>query len=347
MDSCATADQAGFVTNPLSAFELCRDTEFDAIQTGLSGVFACNGNFDSLKPCSGAAPSFLRAVQLTHMTLAVVRFGQEIRINVEAPAYNLTLPVRGRTLCRFGSQNILIGPGLCAVNTPGVPCVVPRCGADVETLCIKIRREALEETLAAMIGRPVRSVVRFALELDLDTPRGRSWLSVLSLLLSELASPASLARTSWHHLDQLEQLVISTLLRAQPHDFSRELRRETAPMHCRSVKRVVDAIQDAPERPWSLATLAKIAGTSGRRLQQGFQSQIGMSPMAYLQNVRLERVHRDLLKDVGQVTALSTSWGFTHLGRFASAYRARYGESPRDTRRRSQSIMLLQQKGAS
>ncbi|WP_410468237.1 helix-turn-helix domain-containing protein [Amycolatopsis methanolica] len=59
--------------------------------------------------------------------------------------------------------------------------------------------------------------------------------------------------------------------------------------------------------------------------------------MAYLQNVRLDRAHQDLLDtDPSRttVTHVASRWGFTHLGRFAAAYRARYEEPPSRTLQR-------------
>jgi transcriptional regulator GlxA family with amidase domain len=57
--------------------------------------------------------------------------------------------------------------------------------------------------------------------------------------------------------------------------------------------------------------------------------------MAYLRRVRLQKVREELLRDSADgVTDIATRWGFEHLGRFAGAYRRRYGETPSETRRR-------------
>ena len=127
--------------------------------------------------------------------------------------------------------------------------------------------------------------------------------------------------------------MISSLLRAQPHDFLDELHEDRPPARSRTVKRVVDAIDAAPEKPWALSEMAMIAGVGGRRLQQGFREQMGMPPVAYLRVVRLERVHHDLVSGAGSVTDVALRWGFTHLGRFADAYRERFGQAPSETLR--------------
>jgi transcriptional regulator GlxA family with amidase domain len=98
----------------------------------------------------------------------------------------------------------------------------------------------------------------------------------------------------------------------------------------------MDAIHDEPERPFSVADLAGIAGISVRSLQEGFRRHVGVSPMAYLQQVRLDLVRETLRHaDPQQVTvaAVAHRWGFTHLGRFAQTYRARHGEHPSETLR--------------
>ncbi|MEU1276130.1 AraC family transcriptional regulator [Streptomyces sp. NPDC005799] len=324
----------------LKPFETASTGWFREGRGGHSEVLAPQGVGVMPAAQDASVPSVLRSVELTHMTLGVVRFSSETRI-VSGPVrgYHIAVPIRGEMVCRYGRDEVTVRPGFAAVATPDLPSLVSRWSTGAEMLGIKIRPDVVEDELSTIIGRTVRSVVRLSGGFDLTTPAGRSWLSVLELLLAELADPDRLARVSRSHREQLERLLISSLLRAQGHDFSADVRAEAMPARWRAVKRVVDAIQEFPERPWSLNDLAELAGVSGRRLQQGFNAQVGVPPMRYLQDVRLERVHRDLLDGAEQVSELSLRWGFTHSGRFAGAYRARYGETPSETRRRVQSVL--------
>jgi transcriptional regulator GlxA family with amidase domain len=82
--------------------------------------------------------------------------------------------------------------------------------------------------------------------------------------------------------------------------------------------------------------LARVANMSVRSLQEGFRRHVGTAPMTYLQRVRLGRAHEALRRaDPVRVTvaAVAHRWGFAHLGRFASAYRSQFGESPSETLR--------------
>lgn len=83
--------------------------------------------------------------------------------------------------------------------------------------------------------------------------------------------------------------------------------------------------------------LCEVVGTSRRTLQNAFNEILGMSPIAYLNRVRLHRVRRDLGQARRAETTVSTvamNWGFWHLGDFSRAYRNCFGELPSRTLRR-------------
>ncbi|HET9519084.1 MAG TPA: helix-turn-helix domain-containing protein, partial [Actinoplanes sp.] len=128
------------------------------------------------------------------------------------------------------------------------------------------------------------------------------------------------------------------LLLSAPHRYSDELVNPAPGGPPRAIRQVVDAMNAAPERQFYVADLAAIAGISVRSLQEGFRRHLGVTPMAYLQQIRLGRAHDTLVREHPQritVAAVAHRCGFTHLGRFANAYRARYGVSPSDTLRAS------------
>jgi transcriptional regulator GlxA family with amidase domain len=58
--------------------------------------------------------------------------------------------------------------------------------------------------------------------------------------------------------------------------------------------------------------------------------------MRYLREVRLNRVHAELLSaDPGSVSVsqVAARWGFLYLGRFTAAYREKFGQRPSETLR--------------
>ena len=111
--------------------------------------------------------------------------------------------------------------------------------------------------------------------------------------------------------------VLSGLLLSLPHRYHDELTAPAQPGAPQAIRRALDAIRDEPERPFSVADLAAIAGMSVRSLQEGFRRHVGCAPMSYLQQVRLGRVHESLRRaDPTRVTVASVAhrWGFAHLG---------------------------------
>jgi AraC-like DNA-binding protein len=86
-----------------------------------------------------------------------------------------------------------------------------------------------------------------------------------------------------------------------------------------------------------LTDLARQTGSSPRTLYRRFQTSHGLSPRAWQRRDRLERARSALEAASAQetsVTAIALEHGFSHLGRFARAYRDAFGESPSATLRR-------------
>jgi AraC family transcriptional regulator, ethanolamine operon transcriptional activator len=86
--------------------------------------------------------------------------------------------------------------------------------------------------------------------------------------------------------------------------------------------------------------LCKAAAVSQRTLEYAFKEILGLSPIAYLQRLRLHRVRQALRVGTRATTTVSTEalkWGFWHFGDFSKAYKNCFGESPSETLRREAS----------
>jgi AraC-like DNA-binding protein len=216
---------------------------------------------------------------------------------------------------------------------PGYPAEL-RWHGDSAQLCLMIDKTAVDRELEHHLGRPLGPQLRFDTGMDLGTPKAQSWLSVLRLLDDDADSlighPVAAGR--------LQNLIVTGLLLAQPHNYSEELREPQRPAPSRAVRRAVDLIEDEPERPWSTAGLAHEVSLSARALQEGFRRAFHVPPMEYLREVRLNRVHTDLsaaCPDTTTVSSVAARWGFAHPGRFATAYRRKFGCLPAQTLRHS------------
>jgi len=86
-----------------------------------------------------------------------------------------------------------------------------------------------------------------------------------------------------------------------------------------------------------LADVASAAGVSARALQKAFRCFRDTTPMGHLRALRLDLARAELARagsDGGSVTSVAIAYGFGSLSRFAADYRARFHESPSETRRR-------------
>jgi AraC-like DNA-binding protein len=102
----------------------------------------------------------------------------------------------------------------------------------------------------------------------------------------------------------------------------------------RGFERAVDHIRHADLSTLDLAALCAAAGVSQRTLEYGFHEHLGLSPMAFIRQLRMHALRRELLAarlGEASVTELAYHLGFTQLGRLAGDYRRTFGELPSET----------------
>jgi AraC-like DNA-binding protein len=93
-----------------------------------------------------------------------------------------------------------------------------------------------------------------------------------------------------------------------------------------------------------VAEICVALGVSDRDLRRCCEEQLGVSPGKYLRLYRMQQVHRALRSenpDAASVAEVARRYGVRDLGRFAAAYRARYGELPSATLRRRDGVAEL------
>ncbi|MFJ9692237.1 AraC family transcriptional regulator [Kitasatospora sp. NPDC101183] len=195
-----------------------------------------------------------------------------------------------------------------------------------------ISRRLVDEAVAVRRGEPGAAAVRFDPALEQDGEAMACWLELARAYVraagSGLFARSPLAQQ--HH----EQFLVQGLLDLQPHDLVRTPAMVAAPA---AVRRAVTFCAEHAHEPIAVADIARAARVSVPGLRQGFRAHLDTTPMAYLRELRLERVHQDLLTAARDgtpetVTQVALRWGFTHLGRFSQEYRRAYGRLPSQVR---------------
>lgn len=258
-------------------------------------------------------------------------------VTLELPthdAYHVTIPLTGRVTALRDGQELTGTPPTALAFRPGDR-IRLRYEPDSSGLGVRIESWALEAELAGLLGHPVRGPIDLPPTFDLTAGPAHSWSRLVRLLRDELGHETSLIHETVI-AEQFYGSVLSGLLLSVPHRHLEELVAPPATVIIRPIRRVMAAISDTPEHAFTVGELAAIAGMSVRSLQSGFRRHLGSAPMAYLQEVRLSRAQESLRQgDPARITVAEVAhrWGFAHLGRFASAYRHRFGESPSETLR--------------
>lgn len=277
----------------------------------------------------------LSATTLGGLSVGLLTYAGEVCVETGEleSAYEINIPLDGPLRTWTGHADVCATPSLAAVYRPDGRTRLHGWARGGRLFGLKIDRSALESATEELAGRPVRSVVPLAASLDLRIGPGKQWWRLARVLLALLEDPEGplaapmVARPLAHS-------VVAGLLHAVDHPLRDALAVAPALPRASTAREAVELMEVEPETAWTVADLARRVGVSSRGLQDAFARHVGVSPMAYLRRVRLQRAHADLrAADPAQasVTDIAVRWGFTHHGRFAAAYRQRYGRMPSET----------------
>jgi AraC-like DNA-binding protein len=274
---------------------------------------------------------------LGNVSLHYLDYGADVRISPQPleSFFLVQIPLAGVAEAKCGDAQVVSTPLLATVLGPHEP-VTMRWTPGTPHLIVRVDRTALENKAARMIGRSLKAALAFELGMRLDTPTAISMRHFVDMLRVELETDHGLAQQPLI-ATQLEDLVMTSLLMSAPNNYADRLAADPSEVAPRCVRRAMEIIEDHAHEPLTVEDIAEAVGTSVRALQAGFRRHTGDSPMTYLRGVRLEAVHR-ALRDADptngvSVTDVALANGFSHLGRFAQAYRDRFGVAPSETLR--------------
>ena len=319
---------------PLAGHPLFRTRDLDEAREEVARIF-CPHRLE-LVGRDAALDAVHNSARLETVGLNYLSYGGPVRITPGAleSFYLVQIPLRGSAEIVQGREAIRSTPATASVLSPVEP-IDMRWSRDNPQLIVRVEREGLERQLEALLRRPLREPLRFELGMPLRGRAGASWLRLVGLLREEIEQGGALVSEPLA-LARVEELLLTTLLLAQPSNHSRLLEAAAPAALPRRVARAVELVHARAGEPLTVAELARAAGVSVRSLQAGFRRHLGASPSGYLRDVRLTRAREELqAADPGatSVTEVALRWGFPHGGRFAQAYRRRFGELPSRTLR--------------
>lgn len=277
--------------------------------------------------------SRMHHMSFSGVSLSRLKYGAEVAIEPGCldDFYLIQMPLAGHAVIDSGGQYLFSRPDMASVISPSGSTAM-QWSADNDQLMVRIDRALVERTICAMTGQPETDPVKF--ELGFRWRDNPAWLCLLQYLCECASNPFDAVKYRLL-VASIEQLVVSTLVCAQPHNFSEiKLARRTTvlPKHVRLVQ---EFLREHASEPVSADQLALLAGVSLRSLYAGFKEYCGVSPMQYLRNLRLDGARMSLLTEPdSSIASVAMRWGFCHLGRFSIDYKQRFGESPSEGARK-------------
>ena len=256
----------------------------------------------------------LATVTLRHMTIGYARFGTEASVDPgDLLGYHINVALSGHVASRCGDQEAVASPTVAAVFSPHLHTHLPHWAADAAQLCIKLDRRTVEQELSGLLGHPIGKPVQFRLGMPVRRGPGRRWLDLLANMLGFIEATPTI-ETSSRHLELMQRSLISSLLLSQEHSYTSDLTTTERPGGgTAALDRVVDTIRSAPEEPYSLTDLSRLAGLSARSLQYAFADRFEMTPMQFVRQAKLDKAHEQLKSGTEPV---------------ARAYKERFGVLP-------------------
>lgn len=103
----------------------------------------------------------------------------------------------------------------------------------------------------------------------------------------------------------------------------------------RQIGRALELIHHRPGEPWTVASLASAVAMSRSRFAERFSELMGIGPMAYLSEWRLQKALALLDGSRSSVQQVAVQAGYRSPAAFTRAFAAKFGQSPTEYRRRT------------
>lgn len=248
------------------------------------------------------------------------------------PEHQLVIaPVDGEVVVTSGGDVVRATSTTSACPAEGQPVSLRRAG-DGPVMLLALTTDGLRRGTDVLLGRTPDRSVRFAPSFDLLAPGAQRWQTAVALLHAEVA--ALDGADPGPELLPVASLVTTTLLLVHGGGVAAALRGSPALHADRALRRSVDHALANLDHALRVADVAAAGGMSVRTLQASFRAVFDQTPTAWLRDRRLERARDELVLASARETTVAQvahRWQFSNAGRFAAAYRERFGERPAAT----------------
>lgn len=324
----------GWRSVPIARHLLFQTTDIDEARERVGGVF-CRHRIEYAGP-SRQLSCRQNFVSMGRIALSYITYGEDVAIDAGEPGEWFMVHSIDRSPCSMevGGREVQAVPGTAVISSPTLGLKM-RWAARSAQLLLKVERRALEQHLESLLGDGLRRPIEFLPDLTCAGGSGEGYRRMLAFLTAEAEQDDTFFRSprGGRHL---EETIMTMLLMAFPNTYSQALAAPVSPAVPRHVRLAEEYMMAHAGSAITVDDIAAAAGVSIRTLFEAFRHFRCTTPMAALRTLRLEAVRNDLLaaENTASITDIALRWGFINLGRFAEAYRKRFGELPSQTLRR-------------
>ena len=272
-------------------------------------------------------------VRGAHVSLNVLGYGADVAINPGElqDFYLLQLPLSGWAVVHHRGEEVRASPACGTLLNPDRPAEMIW-KSDCRKLMVQIAATYLQRVAREEIGADLPGPVRFDPKVELTSQEGQRLFGV-SLAAARIFEAGEVPPTAQDlNLLALERQLAVSMLEIQPSNISHLLaaRRVCSAAHLR---RAIAYIRSSFHDSITLDDIATAAGVHHRTLQTTFRAQLGVTPIQFLRDVRLDNARFHLLRrhNRASVSDIAYDCGYSHLGRFSRDFRARFGHAPSET----------------
>ena len=272
----------------------------------------------------------IRAFDFADLQVSAVRYGTDVsaRFMSKAPVaaqpwifiYNLGGQSFGK---RLKIQTNLGDAAVFRLDGPADYLL----SSDFEVLALTVSAQDMSQAYRSLHGNNVS----FEPELGMSVAAGSAAALTLLRTITRLSETPKYPHQAAQRLERgIKEAALLEILMNWPGAILPTIQESVLPASTRLARDFIHAhIKDLP----TVSDVAASCRIGVRALDRGFKKHLGVSPLQYMLDLRLQGVHDDLIanRNGNTVTDVATYWGFLNLGIFAARYRERFGELPSKT----------------
>lgn len=311
----------------LDEFLLFKSNDYQTIKDQISH-YLCPHRFDV--EVQEPLNTRLNGFSFGNGALYDLKYSAPVMINIEDSAdfYLFRITLEGQCELKFDRQQIVQSAGIMSVTHPHTRQQIIT-NQHCRNIILKLAQQDIETQLFNMLGCCSQEPLRFNSSLSCSLEGIDAIIETLNYLCH-----AYYNIRNWSFISaSFSQYLIELILLKIPNNYTERLNAQRQQLVPGYIKKAQKYIQDNLHQAISLATLSQYCEVSIRSLQKGFSQYLQQTPVEYIREQRLERVHSALQQAVEHqtVTDILLDHGIQSFGHFSTLYKKRFGCLPSHT----------------